>query len=339
MAHRILIVDDLEPWRRYVRSVLQEEQGLQVIDEACDGLQAVQKTQQLRPDLVLLDIGLPTINGIEAARRSRERSPKSKILFFSENRSSEIVQEALGTGALGYIVKSGAASELLPAVKAVLQGKHFVSASVSVCLNHPSAEYSSHYGSPRKVAPVAPQDTETVGHHEVVFYSDDPQLVDQVSAFIGAALKAGNAAIVIATDSHRDSLIRRFQAYGLDVDADIEQSRYIAVDAAETLSTFLVNGMLVSCRFLESFGSLISTAARAVKVKHARVVVFGEGAHLLWTQGNVQAAIQDEKLCNELTKKYNVDILCGYRLASFQTGIGSHVFEQICLEHSAFYSR
>jgi DNA-binding NarL/FixJ family response regulator len=106
------VVDDYEPWRRFVSTTLQKQPGLQIIGEAVDGLEAVQKAQQLQPDLILLDIGLPTLNGIEAARRIRELSPKSKILFVSDNRSWDIVEEALRTGAVGYVVNSDAAREL-----------------------------------------------------------------------------------------------------------------------------------------------------------------------------------------------------------------------------------
>jgi DNA-binding NarL/FixJ family response regulator len=88
----------------------------------------------MQPDLILLDIGLPSLNGIEAARRIREISPKSKILFVSQNRSPDIAEEALSTGADGYVVKTDGASELLAAVKAVLEGKRFVSASLGGCL-------------------------------------------------------------------------------------------------------------------------------------------------------------------------------------------------------------
>lgn len=106
-------MDDHEPWRRFVSSTLLQRTGLQVIGEAADGLQATQQAEQLQPDLILLDIGLPRLNGIEAARRIREVSPKSKIIFVSENRSSDIGEAALSTGAGGYVVKSDAEGDLL----------------------------------------------------------------------------------------------------------------------------------------------------------------------------------------------------------------------------------
>lgn len=128
---RVLVVDDYEPWRRFERLTFLARKDLQIIGECSDGDEAVQKAEELKPDLILLDISLPTLNGIRAARRIREVSPRSNILFVSENRSPDIVEEALNTGAGGYVVKSDAASELLPAIKAVLEGKRFISASLA----------------------------------------------------------------------------------------------------------------------------------------------------------------------------------------------------------------
>jgi DNA-binding NarL/FixJ family response regulator len=123
---RILVVDDYEPWRRFIASTLQKRPDLQIVGEGADGMEAIEKTQELQPDLILLDIGLPRLNGIKAALRIRECAPKARILFFTENSSPDIAEEALRTGD-GYIVKAGAAQELLPAVEAVLRGCKFVS--------------------------------------------------------------------------------------------------------------------------------------------------------------------------------------------------------------------
>jgi DNA-binding NarL/FixJ family response regulator len=122
---RVLLVDDYAPFRHFVHSALQKLAELQVIGEVSDGGEAVQKAQELRPDLILLDIGLPTVNGIEAARQIQKLSPRSKILFVSENRSWDRAKVALRSGAGGYVVKSDAASDLLPAVESVLQGKQY----------------------------------------------------------------------------------------------------------------------------------------------------------------------------------------------------------------------
>lgn len=128
---RVLIVEDYEPMRRFVANKLQSNQGLRIICEAADGPEAVEKAQELHPDLILMDIGLPTLNGIEAARKIQKLSPDSKILFVSENRSSDVAEEALRSGGLGYVVKSDAEKDLLPAIDAVLHGKRFVSQSLA----------------------------------------------------------------------------------------------------------------------------------------------------------------------------------------------------------------
>jgi DNA-binding NarL/FixJ family response regulator len=123
---RVLAVDDYEPFRRFICSMLGTQPDLQVVCEVSDGLEAVQKAEELQPDLIVLDIGLPGLNGIEAARRIRQLSPLSKILFVSQQSSADIVQEALSFGALGYVVKAQAAGEFLTAVATVLLDKRFV---------------------------------------------------------------------------------------------------------------------------------------------------------------------------------------------------------------------
>jgi DNA-binding NarL/FixJ family response regulator len=128
---RVLVVEDFGPFRQFIASTLQKRAELQIICEVPDGLEAVQKAQELQPDLILLDIGLPTLNGIEAARRIRSLSPESKIIFLSQESSADAVHEALGLGAHGYVVKVHAGSELLAAVGAVLQGNQFVSSGLS----------------------------------------------------------------------------------------------------------------------------------------------------------------------------------------------------------------
>ena len=124
---RVLIVDDFEPFRRFVRSLIEKRPELQIVGETSDGLEVIQKVEQLKPDLILLDIGLPSVNGIEAGRQIRKVSPDSKILFVSLESSADVVQEALQLGAQGYLLKADAARELLPAVDAVLQGRQYLS--------------------------------------------------------------------------------------------------------------------------------------------------------------------------------------------------------------------
>ena len=131
MISTVIIAEDFEPFRRVLYSVLQGSPTAQVICEVADGLEAVEKTAELRPDITLLDIGLPRLNGIEAARRIKHVSPRSKIIFVSQQFSSEIVEEAMATGARGFVVKLDVGRELLTAIEAVLRGDKFLSSTTA----------------------------------------------------------------------------------------------------------------------------------------------------------------------------------------------------------------
>jgi DNA-binding NarL/FixJ family response regulator len=124
---RVLVVEDYEPMRQTVRANLQKRRNLRVIWEASDGLEAVQKAIELKPDLMLMDIGLPYLNGIEAARQIRELVPDAKIIFLTQESADEVVEEAFSLGAQGYVVKIKAGIDLLPAIDAVISGGQFVS--------------------------------------------------------------------------------------------------------------------------------------------------------------------------------------------------------------------
>ena len=124
------MVEDFAPWRHFVIAQLSQNRDMRIVGVASDGLEAVLKAEELQPDLILLDIGLPTISGIEAARRIRKVAPKSKILFLTQELDVDVARVALGDGH-GYVVKSDANKELIAAVEAVLQGKKFVSLQLS----------------------------------------------------------------------------------------------------------------------------------------------------------------------------------------------------------------
>ena len=318
---RILVVDDFKDWLRQVRVLLQSRPECQVIAEASDGSEAVQKAEDLKPDLILLDISLPNLSGIEAARQIRQRSPRSKIVFISLNSDLDIVRAALGAGALGYVHKIDAGGELLLAMDAVLEGQQFVSRSLK--------EYQFTDTSVRKAA----------HRHEVQFYSDDTVFLDTFAHFIAVAVKAGDAAIAVITESHRDGLVLRLRAQGLDVDAAIQQGRYIQLDVTETLSTFMVNDMPDAARFFEGVGALIQAASKAAKREHPRVVACGECSPVLWAERKPDAAIRLEQLWDEVGKTFGVDILCGYAFSSFHNEEDEHVFQSICAEHSAVCSQ
>lgn len=126
---RILLVDDFCSWRRCVSTILQDCSEIEIVGEAADGLEAVDKAAQLRPDVIMLDIDLPKLDGIEAARRICTLAPDAVILFISGNQCPDVVHAALSisSGTRGYVVKCDAATDLLPALGAVMKNQHFIS--------------------------------------------------------------------------------------------------------------------------------------------------------------------------------------------------------------------
>jgi CheY-like chemotaxis protein len=338
---RVLVVDDVEAFRRFICSTLHDKLKLRTIFEASDGVEAIEQAQALQPDLIVLDIGLPKLNGIEAARRIRDVSPQSKILFVSQESSLEIVQAAFSVGASGYVVKTDAGRELPTAVKAVLRGEKVVGIRfVGHALIGPSdARTRGSVPENKVVTHLHRPNIETVHNHEVEFFSDDVSFLEGFTQFIGAALRAGNAVIVLATKSHRDSLLSRLQTHGLDVGAAVEQGRYITLDAADTLSTFMINDLPDPVRLFKVVGDLVMNAAKAAKGEHRRLAACGECAPLLVAQGKGKAAIRLEQIWTEIVVKYDMDTLCGYRLGGFHGEIDSYIFHQICAEHSAVHSR
>jgi CheY-like chemotaxis protein len=328
---RVLVVDDYEPFRRFVCSMLKRKPDLQIVGEVSDGLEAVQKAEELQPELIVLDIGLPTLNGIEAARRIRKLSPESRVLILTQESSADVVQEVLSAGALGYVVKAYAGSELLAAVESVCQGRQYVSSGLSShdCSDAMAALF------PQSLAQTGPpiagvEKSKIARSHEAQFYSDDEALVVGFANFVEATLEAGNAVIVAATESHRSDLLQRLQEHALDFAAALEQGRYLSLDVAEILSTFMGSDLPDPVRFFRVVGDLIEAAALTKPGQRSRVAICGECASILWAQGNADAAIQVEQFCNRLTKQYEVEILCGFSLSSFFHEEDKQVFQRIC---------
>jgi DNA-binding NarL/FixJ family response regulator len=133
---QILIAEDFLPWQHFVLMKLQSQIDLRIISVATDGLEAVHKAKEVQPDLILMDLSLPGMNGIDATRQIRIHSPGSRILFLSEHADSNLIQAALDAGACGYILKSDSGSDLILGIRAVLLGQPFVSHSLTNWRKH-----------------------------------------------------------------------------------------------------------------------------------------------------------------------------------------------------------
>lgn len=273
---RVLVVDDYAPWRRFVSRTFHTQPELQVIGEASDGFEAVQKAQELQPDLILLDIGLPELNGIEVAQRIREVSSESKILFASQESSVDVVKRALSVGARGYLVKGDAGSELLRAVNAVGRGESFVGRRFAAYDFTGISDFPADPESVRRNEVLAPIEEQNVGithRHEVELYSDDLAFLEGFTDFVAHALKVGKAVILIATESHQSCLLRRLQAGGVDIAGAIKQKRYIPLDVDDSFQRFVVDGSPDLLRSATGARHLIVEATKEAKEKHLGVAV------------------------------------------------------------------
>jgi DNA-binding NarL/FixJ family response regulator len=323
LIYRVLVVDDSPLWRRQIHSMLQRSSRWQVVGEAADGLEAVQKAEALQPDLILLDVGLPTLNGIQAARRILARNPGSRILFVSQHQSWAFAEDALGTGARGYLVKSSAGADLLPAMEAIVSGGQFVSPSLAKHV----FDRTTHARSRRRTP------------HVAGFYASEAALLDDCAQFGEAALKTGSALIVITVASRRDALQQGLQARGIDVDRTMREGRYLPLDLTDTLSQFMVDDWPDEARFWTAITPLMLSAANASAGDHPRVAAWGEGAPTLWREGNAEAAIRLEHLWEEVVRKHDVETLCGYYSKEPFHDEDDRVFKRICAAHSAVHSR
>jgi DNA-binding NarL/FixJ family response regulator len=310
---RVLVVEDSPAWRQFSCSILRKA-GIQVIGEASDGFEGVQKAQEQQPDLILLDIGLPSLNGMEVGKEARKLAPGAKILFVSQETSTDLVREALSLGAQGYVQKSNAGTELLFAIETVLAGERYLSDSLKDYQVEESTNFRGH-------------------HHEILFFADDEILVHGFAHFVGSALNAGNPALVLATESHRASIFERLKVHGVDVDAALQKGTCVSLDAAEDVAP---------ARFVEIVRNVIEAASKARKTRHPRIAFCGERAGSLWAQGKTEAAIQLERFCEDLITRYDIDILCGYPFSNVAAYPGKEpfknkeLFHAVCATHSLF---
>jgi len=333
---RVLVVEDHVPFRQFLTLELQQQPGLQIVGEVADGLEAIKKAQELRPDLILLDIGLPSLNGIEAARRIRTLSPESRIIFITQETSRAILEEALSLGAMGYLIKAYAGSELITAVETVLQGTRFISSRLPGMIFSDTKQAQDSVAGQDHALFSFPQATnQRPCDHEVQFYSEEKTFLLWLSRFIENGLLDGNVVIVVVTASHRQRLLQIFTDQGVDIAAAVEQGRFVLLDAVAALSTFMHAGVPDRKRFFFTAGTIIREAEMVNALMHKRILLFGEMVAVLCERGQVEAAIQLEQLWNELGQTYSFHLSCGYPLSNVPN---TRFHAKICAEHSAVIS-
>jgi PAS domain S-box-containing protein len=170
--------------------------------------------------------------------------------------------------------------------------------------------------------------------HVVQFYSEEKFLLEELSQFIGTALRAGSSAVIIATRDHEDNLWQRLSSQGIDLAEAVAEGRYVVLDAAETLARLMAGGVPDTVRFSEVLSGVLSRAGSAARDENHRVVAFGEMVALLWAEGRLEAAIQVEKLWNQLARAHSFSLRCAYPMQGFCREEHADSLLRICEEHS-----
>ena len=315
---RVLVVDDHGLWRRNVRALLDTDDGWEIVADVDNGLDAVAAALEKAPDLILLDIDLPLMTGLEAARRILARAPASRILFVSSHRSWDIVEAGFETGARGYVLKIHAGSELLRAMDAVLDDKWFISAAFVGC----SVEAVS----------------ESRHRHSVGFYPEPTRMLEDFADFAGDALLRGSAVIAVTRADRRDDLLRRLRAR-IDIERALRQGRYRWMDTGTFFDAIPAQGSLDEAIFSRNAISGILQAARQSRQDPPRVVACGECAPELLRCGRPEEAIRLEQLWDDLAAAFNVDTLCGYPALSRHDSSLSAALDDICAAHTSVIAR
>jgi MEDS: MEthanogen/methylotroph, DcmR Sensory domain len=269
---------------------------------------------------------------VEVARRVHESRPDSRILFLSSLSDEDVVQEALRLGAMGYVVKSRLAVDLLDAVDAICQGRQFVSRGLLTINNGGPTPLAPANPDPQKSITTLSPETQLASRHEVQFYSDEATLLEGLVPFLADALRAGDRVIVIATEPHRKLIRHHLQAKDLDWSAVTGSEQYVSLDATQALSAFMDDSGPNWERFSALFAPLACRVQAMAECKQKSVVAFGEMVALLCAQGRPEAALRLEQMWNELLKTHNFLLRCAYPLTC---NPDRQLYAQICHEHDA----
>jgi CheY-like chemotaxis protein len=304
----VLLVDDHEPFRRLLRGMLEPRGDLVIVGEAVDGVEAIGQAEALRPDLVLLDLGLPMLSGIEVAGRITAVLPHVKIVLLTDESSPEVVEQAFQRGAHGYVYKLRTQRDLLRVLDAIDRGGRCIGG-----------------GGER----IGRGDSLTSHRHDVLFWSSDAVFVSGLARFITDALHAGSAVIAVVSDAHNERLQQSLRASPVHLDVAIRQGRYVPLRVSDVLSKIIVNGW----PDLEQFRNAAADIVREATRNHGKVAVCGEGAATVWAQGHLDAAIQFERLWDDVSSGEQVDLLCPYPMAVRHENASD--VRRLCAEHTA----
>jgi DNA-binding NarL/FixJ family response regulator len=325
LTTRVLLVEDHEGFRSYVRSALLQRKELELVGVAGDGLEAVEKCRELLPDIVLMDIGLPRLNGLDAARRILAEFPNCRIVFLTQEHAPEILEEALKLGASGYVLKTRAARDLFPAMQSARQGPPFVSSNGAS--RTPAQAAGAVSDRSQTVAQPFPAFTHS---HEVHVYPDEESFVAGLASFITRSLSAQKAVLAFFTEQREQRILAAVERSGIDVKALVAAGRFVPRQVSDLATELLLQGRTDRASLVAESVEIVENMVKANPGR--RVCVCGECATSLFSGGRADAAVVLETIWDELTQRYRLEVFCAYLLADARQDAAA--YEEIRAAHS-----
>jgi CheY-like chemotaxis protein len=315
----VLIVDDQARFRRMVRSLIESQPEYRVCGEAGDGIEAVEKVHQLHPDLVLMDINMPRMNGLEATRIIRRESPDCNVIIVTQNDAMVAREQARIVDANGFVTKSDLIRDLLPEMgRVVMENNGSLDETRNAAAN----------GEPwcGLLTGAAPRD------HIVQLYQDQQFLNRAVCRFAAAAIANGEGVILVPTIAHWDAFRPRLESEGVDVQAAEKRGQLTIVDADNLLPTFMRDGMPDSPVFMGLAANVVSQARG--EGRYPKVRWWGEMVNILWERGDVAASMNLEDLFDQLAHEQDISIFCSFSMDNFNGDVHARMLPRLSENHS-----
>ena len=316
---KVLIVDDHARFRHMVRSLIESQQKYQVCGEASDGIEAITKVNELHPDLILMDINMPRMDGLEATRIIRRESPDCSVVIVTQNDATVAREQARSVDASGFVTKSGLARDLIPEMGRVAMENNSIPGET---------KNGADQGEPwcGLLAGAAPRD------HIVQLYQDQQFLNRAVCRFAAAAIANGEGVILVPTVAHWDAFRPRLESEGVDVKAAEKRGQLTIVDADNLLPTFMRDGMPDSPVFLGLAANVVSQARG--DGRYPKVRWWGEMVNILWERGDVAASMNLEDLFDNLAHEQDIAIFCSFLMDNFNGDVHARMLPRLGENHS-----
>lgn len=331
----VLIADDHDAFRRAIRSVIECNPAYRVCGEARDGIDAVEKVRQFRPDIVLMDINMPRMDGLHATQIIRREVPDCNVIIVTQNEAKIAREQARIVDAKGFITKSDLSRDLIPTMGSMaMRNRSSLDPKKGEQEGSSAAHPASAYGVPDSegepwcglLTSAAPRD------HIVQLYQDQQFLNRAVCRFAAAAIANGEGVILVPTVAHWDAFRPRLESEGVDVKAAEKRGQLTVVDADNLLPTFMRDGMPQSPVFLGLAQNVISQARGDGRYKKVRW--WGEMVNILWERGDVAASMQLEDQFDQLAHEQDIAIFCSFLMDNFDGDVHARMLPRLGENHS-----